>query len=504
MRGRVGRNVRTSRLLARVFGASACLFAVTESASALAVDVTVRPKNLQQTITGFGASSAWTAAEMRSDSDADLLFTRDSGIGLTLLRVRIAPPASPPPGGACSTLEVVTAQQAVARGVTVWATPWSPPPFWKSNDSLDYGGSLLAANADDWANCLAGFVSYMQSQNVPIAFLSAQNEPTVGTVNYDSCVYTPAQLTDFIANHLAPALTRAGLTTPIMAPETQGWGNGQMTSFTAAILANPAATSAVGVFATHSYSGAASPLPLPAGKNLWETEWYDQAPTADPGMVDAITTAMRIQNDLVNGNVSAWMYWWIYPASPDNGGLFDMASRGPAKRLYALGNFSRFVLPGYSRILATTTAPTPGIAASAYVDPAASQIVIVAINSNTTAASQNFVFDSVATGSWTAYVTSATENSVSAGNPVASGADPSALTVSLEAQSVTTLVGSITGPGPMIPMQEVSLNPPATDAGACACSEVKGRGGSRPLPLAAGASLAFAWVARRRRGARRR
>jgi glucuronoarabinoxylan endo-1,4-beta-xylanase len=478
---------------------------VTQSASAFAVDVTVRPKNLQQTITGFGASSAWTAPDMRSDSDADLLFTRDNGIGLTLLRVRIAPPGSPPPAGSCTTAEVTTAQQASARGATVWATPWSPPPFWKSNGSLDYGGSLLAANADDWANCLAGFVAYMESPSVgvPVAFLSAQNEPTVGTVNYESCVYTPAQLADFIGNHLAPALTRAGLTTPIMAPETQGWGNGQMTSFTEAILATPAAASAVGVFATHSYSGAPGPLPLPSGKNLWETEWYDQATPADPGMVDAITTANRIHADLVDGNVSAWSYWWIYPASPDNGGLFDQASGAPAKRLYALGNFSRFILPGYSRVLATTNAPNPGISASAYVDPASSQVVIVAINGNTTATSQNFLFDSVATGSWTSYVTSATENSVSAGNPVASGANPSALTVSLEPQSVTTLVGAITGPGPVIPQQETLLNPPATDAGACACSEVGGKGDPRPLGFAAGAGLVLTWIGRRRRRARR-
>jgi glucuronoarabinoxylan endo-1,4-beta-xylanase len=482
------------------------VFTVTQSASAFAVDVTVRPKNSQQTITGFGASSAWTAPSMRSDSDADLLFTRDAGIGLTLLRVRIAPPGSPPPDGSCTTAEVTTAQQAVARGATVWATPWSPPAFWKSNGSLDYGGSLLPANADDWANCLAGFVSYMESPSVgvPIAFLSAQNEPTVGTVDYESCVYTPAQLADFIANHLAPALTRAGLSTPVMAPETQGWGNGQMTSFTEAILASSAATSAVGVFATHSYSGAAAPLPLPAGKPLWETEWYDQSTPADPGMVDAITVASRIQGDLVDGDVSAWLYWWIYPASDDNGGLFDQTSGAPAKRLYALGNFSRFILPGYSRILATTSALDPGVSASAYVDPAASQIVIVAINANTQAVSQNFLFDSVATGSWTSYVTSSTENSVSGGNAVASGANASALTVSLEAQSVTTLVGSITGPGPVIPMDDTSLNPAATDAGACACSVVKGTGGARSLSFAAGAALVFTWIARRgRRRARR-
>ncbi len=388
--------------------------------------------------------------------------------------------------------------------MTVWATPWSPPPFWKSNDSLDYGGTLLPANADDWANCLAGFVSAMAAQGVPIAYLSAQNEPTVGTVNYESCVYTPATLEDFIGNHLAPALTRAGLTTPIMAPETEGWGNGQMSSFAAAILGSQAATNLVGVFATHAYSGTPAPLPLPAGKELWETEWYDMAPL-DPGIGSALTLAVEMHNDLVTASVNAWLYWWIYPASKDNGALWDMQSGAPAKRLYALGNFSRFILPGYSRILVTTSAPNPNIEVSAYTDPLTSQIVIVAINQNMTATSQNFLFDSVATGSWMSYVTSATENSVSPGNPVPSGADPSEINYLLEAQSITTLVGSVTGPGPALPLPTAAnLNPAAPPGGGCACSELRGGGTPGGDALAALAGMVALSIARRASGRGRR
>jgi O-glycosyl hydrolase len=44
---------------------------------------------LHQTIVGFGASSGWTSPTM-DDSHADTFFTVDNGIGLSLLRMRIA------------------------------------------------------------------------------------------------------------------------------------------------------------------------------------------------------------------------------------------------------------------------------------------------------------------------------------------------------------------------------------------------------------------------------
>jgi glucuronoarabinoxylan endo-1,4-beta-xylanase len=495
---------------ARALGAVALLLVTTESASTLAADVTVRAINVQQRITGFGASSAWTATNLTS-SEADLLFT-PAGINLTLLRVRIAPPSVPPPAGGCTTLEVATAQAAFARGATVWATPWSPPPFWKSNGSVDYGGTLLPEHADDWASCLAGFVSYMASQGVPIAYLSAQNEPTVGNVDYDSCVYTPQTLADFISNNLAPAITAAGLTTPIVAPETEGWGTDQMTTFSAAILASAAAVANVGVFATHSYVGSPAPMDLPTGKELWQTEWYDkQNPgvPADPGIASALRVAVTMHAALVNANVSAWLYWWIKPQTADNGALWDATTKAPSKRLYAMGNFSRFVLPGFLRVQATTSAPNPDISVSAYTDPLAKQVVVVAINESPSAVSQTFLFDSIATGSWMSWVTSATENSTSPGTPVDGGANPGRLTYTLEGQSITTLVGAITGPGPALaPDTAATLNPPSQGGSGCACSSAQdrqdGRDGTRGMEGAALAAIVAMGSGALRRRARAR
>ena len=456
--------------LARLLGAALAVAALAHAAPASATDVAVRPLSTQQRITGFGASSAWTAGAM-SDSDADLLFSPDKGAGLSLLRVRIAP------DGTCG--EVVTAQKAQARGATVWATPWSPAADMKSNGSLN-NGSLLPSAVDMWAASLVSFVQSMQAQGVTIAYVSAQNEPNPPgmPLTYESCNYAPSELTDFIGNHLAPAFATAGLTAKIMAPETVGWN--ELGSYGQSALGNASASAAIGVIATHSYDGnpAIFPAAVLAKKELWETEYYDKQTRAeDPGIGSGLVVAETMHADLAYANVNAWHYWWIYPGSSDNGGLWDMPvpdagvskPRNPSKRLYVMGNFSRFVRPGFYRVDATTSAPNPGILTSAYYDAPSQKLVIVAINQNTTAVSQAFLFDRVATGSWSSWVTSATE-SLSAGAAPDPSSTPSRLVYSLEAQSVTTLQGLVTGPGPALPASMPQNGGGSNEGGGCACS----------------------------------
>src|SRR5690606_28451689 len=102
----------------------------------------------RQVITGFGASSAWTAQSL-TDEEADLFFSRERGLGLSLLRLRIAPDGA--------TWENVAAIRAHERGVALWAAPWSPPGAWKTNGSDVNGGSLLVEHYQDWADRLAEF-----------------------------------------------------------------------------------------------------------------------------------------------------------------------------------------------------------------------------------------------------------------------------------------------------------------------------------------------------------
>ncbi|HXX70626.1 MAG TPA: hypothetical protein VEK07_25810, partial [Polyangiaceae bacterium] len=401
--------------------------------------------------------------------DATLAFSVDAGVGLSLLRVRIQPCSGPAAGMSCqlTTLETATAQEAQDAGVKVWATPWTPPAGWKSNDSTSDGGSLLAQYEDDYAQALVGFVQYMQSNGVSIAGVSAQNEPTMAT-DYDSCVYTASSLSEFIGNHMGPAFADAGLLGPggmpfgIIAPETVSGGS-DFSGFSSAVLGSNAAEY-VGTIATHSY-GVGPPLAssiAAANKEYWETEDYDETTLPDAGpMASGLWLAQTMDQALTNG-VNAWHYWWLFPAngpgdppgSLPNESLWDN-DYVPTKRLYVMGNYSRFVRPGFVRIFATSL-PANNVYVTAFSDSGSTQVVIVAINAGTTSVPVNFLFDGVATGSWTSWITSATQNLEQQALPQAdAGTDGSPLAYTLQPQSVTTLTGLITG----------SASPVSIDAG---------------------------------------
>jgi glucuronoarabinoxylan endo-1,4-beta-xylanase len=487
---------------------------------ALAADVVVTPSQWQQRIDGFGASSAWTdqGNQPMSQAAADLTFSVDAGVGLSLLRVRIAP------NGTC--LEVATAQQAQARGAKVWATPWSPPAQWKNNNNVNDGGALLPEHYDDWSQSLVQFVRSMNDAGVQLIGVSAQNEPDFVAATYESCIYTPDQLADFIGNHLGPAFADAGLLDSngqplkVIGPETDGWG--KFPNFHTAIQGSGAAMSQVGVVASHSYNGTpvADPTINAANQSFWETEVSDTTnKTLDLGMTSGLWVAQKIHQALVNASMNAWHYWWINPGSADNSALWGLTDAGivPAKRLYVMGNFSRFIRPGFYRVIATAS-PASQVFTSAYYDATSSSVVIVAINATTSAVQQRFTFNGATTDSWTSWVTSPTSN-LEPGDPI-SGGDP--ITYNLAAQSVTTLAGrvtSITDAGPVAPVVDagpvvdpnapfVSLpanNTSTAAAGGCglACSSAGTLAGGGTAG-AIGASSVALLAALRRRSRRRR
>jgi len=90
-------------------------------------------------------------------------------------------------------------------------SPWSPPAWMKTNFRMDDGGSLRPEYAPSWANLFVKFARAMErEEKLPVWAFTVQNEPQARQV-WESCLYTPAQESAFIRNHLGPALHRAGL-----------------------------------------------------------------------------------------------------------------------------------------------------------------------------------------------------------------------------------------------------------------------------------------------------
>ena len=433
-------------------GKSRAAASSTSSPAPTLAHVVLDPSTRYQTIDGFGAADTWTPGGPLSADDARLFFDPDAGIGLSLLRVGIEADGGPLGSGALSDI-----QAAASYGARVWASPWTPPASEKDNNNPNNGGQLCAAagttcagdDYDAWAVILAQFAADVQSQTqVSLYGISAQNEPDY-QASYASCLYTPDQLVAFI-NVLGPKL--AGLSPPVklIAPESQNWSdlwNGP--AYGTAILNDPTASRLVGVLATHDYGY--GPVAPPSGLTipLWETEVSGLPPLGGPDVTIAngLLVARWVYDAIVYGDASAWHYWWLVSQNnDDNEGLLFEPGAGPSdagdvssppKRLYTVGNFSRFVRPGAARV--DVSGAPAGAAIAAFEDPATSTIAIVAINSATNDIS--FTLTIAGSGSstpFTPWVTSATEDL--APQPpvdVASGV----FTATLPAQSVTTFVG---------------------------------------------------------------
>jgi len=360
-----------------------------------------------------------------STADADLLWDTTKGAGLSLHRIRIADDGT--------TSETSIAKLALARGVKIWASPWNPPSAWVQTTGTTK--ELNQTYAQQWATRLAGFPTTMKNAGVPIYALSVQNEMD----NTGSNHFTPAQLVTFVKTYLGPAMKNTG--TKIIAPETQNWCGFQ--SYLTAILGDAAVSSYVPIIATHEYgcSPGAYPSIAAAGKEFWETEMYDWTSSVeDPGMTSALRTAKLMHEALTISSVNAWHFWWVYPcsaASCGNGALWSQGSNSKAtKRLWVMGNYSRFVRPGFVRVGATV-APTSGVTLTAYKDSTLTRLVVVALNTNTSATSQAFSISGAVPTKVTPWITDATRDLVAQASQTLSSAS---FTYSLPATSVTTLV----------------------------------------------------------------
>ena len=384
---------------------------------------TITPTTTYQRIRGFGTCSAWTPA--MNATEAQELWDTVQGAGLSLHRVQIQANAT------IASAELTDMQWCKQYGVTVWGTPW----YTLGGVAVTGKGydTLYQSNYQAWADTLAGMANALKRAGTPIYAISSQNEPDIGWT-----AYSASALATWVGQYLGPTIANKAPGVKVIGTETCNWYG--FSNYESTFQGNTAAWSNSSILATHEYGGNASAYPAiqAAGKEFWETEVYDpNTSVEDTGMGSALRVVALIHTALTVANMNAWHYWWITPCSGcANGALWAQSTNRPTKRLWIMGNYSRFVRPGFVRIGATD-APTAGVTVSAYRDSALTKIVVVAINTNTSSTSQMFSLAGTTPIKVTPWVTDPTRNIV---------ADPSqtltssSFTYSLPATSVTTLV----------------------------------------------------------------
>ncbi len=432
----------------------------------------------EQIIRGFGGATGFLSL---STSQANELFSPANGLGLSILRVMIDPAgennAAPAAAYGYTTnwaQEAAIASDALAANpnTIVFASPYTPPPSMKLSSTMQpwYSGSPACSpgqgycggylNPADYAAYVAylnSFVSYFNANSsAKLYAVSMQNEPDYSAQtgeNYESCSWTPDQLHQWIAAEAS------ALTAPLMMPESTSFDPAQA----APSLSDPAAAASIAMVAGHLYmNGVSQGSPTfytqaeQAGKEVWMTEHY-LAPAAAypalPTMADALSAAMEVHSSMVTGQYNAWVWYrmWNDTCAYANYGLIDSgmganatctnttAQPTPTYYGYAIGQFSKFIQPGYHRYNATAV-PNAGVYVSAYAGTGngATHYVIVAINSSASPVSQPFTIQGGAVTSMTPWQTTSAGGLVQQPAPVAVASGT--FTYTLPAQSITTFV----------------------------------------------------------------
>lgn len=401
-------------------------------------DIVVDPTQQYQAIDGFGGAfneSGWivlnrgnVTAAQRNDV-LDKLFNPTTGAGFSLTRTAMGSNDFSPTHYSYSDLASGTdfpqsgfsvahdeatlipyIKAAQAHGsFRIMASPWTAPGWMKDNNSLIGGGSLISPSVDPryyqaYATYFAKYVQAYAAEGITINDVSIQNEP-LNPAKFESTVYTPAQMGDFIGNYLGPTFAANGIGARIRGYEH----NRDTWTFPVDMLNVASALPYVSGINFHPYEcdfgqvycstpnlglfNQAKP-----GYSTWMSEHTDL------GIPDATDYAgderwgSEIVDEMLAGE-GGYIYWNMI--LDQTGGPFSSLSDAQEPlvivdtsgasaavkympKYYQLAQFSKFVKPGAFRIGTSGGANDDGIKSVAFKNPDGSEVLVVVNTSGST------------------------------------------------------------------------------------------------------------------------
>ncbi len=409
--------------------------------------VTINWATQQQTIAGFGSSSAWSNLGALDSSQQQLLWSTTNGAGLSILRSKILSDTS------SSSSEIDSMKKAQAMGVTVFSTPWGPPAAWKSNgnvadivNGVSTGGYLLPSHYQDYANWLTQYVINMHNQNPPITIyaVSMQNEPD-WQADYESCIWTAQQVHDALAilhDTLAGNTSTYPLSTypylanvKIMLPEETHWDSLDLVS---QVMSDPVESNYTNlIYADHTYGDYSNNNPITGlnGHQIWETEHTGDDPSL--GIQAGLDEATSIYHVVGQNQASAYVHWWTNAG----GGAGLLGGNWQSTKLYsAMENYSKFIRPGWVQVAQSNDG---GLSISAFKNPATGDFATVLVNTSSSAITETINLNGAYSPVLTPWVTSATLDLAQQQSVPAPG-NGGSFTYTIPAKSIVTLTGNAT------------------------------------------------------------
>lgn len=278
-----------------------------------------------------------------------------------------------------------------AQGDMVFlSSPWSPPAYMKTNGEMNHGGKLKEEYRALWAEYVAKYVQAYRSEGIPVNYITVQNEPEA-VQTWDSCVYTAKEEGDFVRDHLAPALQKAGLSDVGIFI----WDHNKEAAFDRAdaTLSDPQTKTLVTGVGVHWYTGdhfdalrlIREKYP---DKRLFFTEGcVEYSRFADSGEVQKAEMYAHDMIGNLKAGVEAELDWNLLldeKGGPNHVGNFcaapimcDTQTNTVEKRLsyYYIGHLSRHIKRG-AKLIATTSY-TDKVETAAFLNPDGERIVVL-------------------------------------------------------------------------------------------------------------------------------
>ncbi|MGF6846049.1 hypothetical protein QFZ51_001284 [Chitinophaga sp. W3I9] len=345
-------------------------------------------------------------------------------------------------------------QAAKQRGVTDFLGFLnSPPAAFTSNGKAFADKGQCNLSPDKYAAAAVFLKEVVQgirvATGVSINYISPVNEPQWDWSDggQEGCPYNNEQIAGFtktISKTFSEAklpvnilITEAGKINYLYAPEDKPDKGSQINAFF-----DPQSRTYVGNLlnvykgiAAHSYFTTSPEDTATAirkrlhtalnGLEFWQSEYCILGDNAgeingagvDLGMDAALYMARVIHSDLTIANAAAWQWWLaISPYNYKDGLIYIDKNKTDGqlrdtKMMWVLGNYSRFIRPGATRVQAvmSDSAASKNLYLSAYKNKD-NTLRIVVINNGSTAANANIHCRELKAGSMRSYTTSAKEN----------------------------------------------------------------------------------------------
>ena len=362
--------------------------------------IAIDDKEDYQTVDGFGycltGGSALLLHRMAATERAKLLrelFATDgSNIGVSYLRLsigasdldnRVFSYDDQPPGETDPTLAqfslapdrehlipVLQEILAINPGIKLLGSPWSPPPWMKTNENTK-GGSLKPEFYDAYAQYFVKYIQGMKAAGIRIDAITVQNEP-LHPGNNPSLLMPAEQQAEFIKKSLGPAFRTAKLNTKIIVYDH----NADRPDYPISILNDQDARQHVNGTAFHLYAGPIEALSKVhdayPDKSIYFTEqWVGAKSRFDENLAWHTKT-------LIIGATRNWsrtVLEWNLAADPQQNphtpggcteclGAVTLDGNAVTRNLayYVIAHASKFVRPGSVRIASTTLPTLPNVA----------------------------------------------------------------------------------------------------------------------------------------------